>query len=131
MDIFTSKKVDKKHIIKNPYVFRFYYINGGRTFKTETVGQRIVRFCMDHQLTLAEFAKTVDYHAKAFGVTVSYANLWQYINYRISPKLDKLTAIAATMGVSVDWLTGYEGPYQHSANISINARDFCRMRGAA
>ena len=123
-----NSKPTKGYVVKHPYSFRCYYMNGGMTLKGETVGERIVRFCLDHKITLYKFSQMANHYAVQFGSRITDADIYNYVNKRVSPKLDKLTAIAHTMGVSVNWLTGYEHPYAYSRNLVIGIDDFTQLK---
>ncbi len=88
----------------------------------ETFAARLIRYRAKYHLSVDEFAAIANEFGRMHGVRITRRDIANYENYNICPKIDKMTAIAEAMGVSIDYFTGYGSSNRKSKNEFIEAR---------
>ena len=108
---------------KRPQKFNFVKMSNPHLGEQkETFAARLIRYRSKYHLTVEQFASIANEFAKAYGTKVTIRDINSYENYNICPKIDKMTAIAEAMGVSIDYFAGYGACHRRSRNELIEAR---------
>lgn len=118
----------KAGMTKHPQAFNFIkmahpHIGDQR----ERFAARLIRYRTKYHLSVDEFAKIANEFAKMYGTRITKRDIMNYENYNICPKIDKMTAIAEAMGVSIDYFAGYGTEDRKSQNSMIESRSFGRL----
>lgn len=87
--------------------------------RKETLGQRLVRWCIENNCTkgsgdklyvdVARLHGYINAYAARWGYSFAYHTIQCYLHQKFSPKIDRATMIANALNVPVAWLMGY-GP---------------------
>ena len=85
----------------------------------ETFAARLIRYRTEHHLSVDEFATIANEFAKMYGAKVSRRDIYNYENFNVCPKIDKMTAISEAMGVSMNYFAGYGPIVRKSRNALI------------
>lgn len=119
---------------QRPQLFNFVRMskpNIGR--QKETFAARLIRYMDKYSLTPERFSEICNefackYDLKAEGkkraqrTRVTTRDISNYVNYNVSPKIDKMTVIAEAMGVSIDYFAGYGAENRRSSNEILEAK---------
>ena len=113
----------KVGMTKRPQKFNFIKMlhpNIGE--QKETFAARLIRYRAKYHLSVEEFASIANEFGKMHNVRITKRDIINYENYNICPKIDKMTAIAEAMGVSIDYFAGYGSNNRRSKNEFIESR---------
>ena len=100
----------KPGMTKHPQKFNFVkMMNPNIGEQKETFAARLIRYRHKYNLKPEQFCEIANEFAVKYGTKLTVRDISNYENFNICPKIDKMTAIAETMGVSIDYFAGY-GP---------------------
>lgn len=120
MDLPENLKVG---MTKRPQKFNFIRMSHPNLGEQkETFAARLIRYRSKYHLSVEDFANISNEFAKIYGTRVTANDINRYENYNICPKIDKMTAIAEAMGVSIDYFAGYGSCRRKSRNEIIESR---------
>ena len=101
------KMVWQSKMVKNPYGHKWMSMTYGIGQQQQITGEAIKAYRLHHGLSRLQFAEMVNAYAERYGSRLTYADVYGYETYRITPKIDKLTAICRATGMSYAYFTGY------------------------
>ena len=113
----------KAGMTKRPQKFNFVKMlhpNIGE--QKETFAARLIRYRAKYHLSVEEFATIANEFGRMHNVRITKRDIFNYENYNICPKIDKMMAIAEAMGVSIDYFAGYGSNNRKSKNEFIESR---------
>lgn len=95
-----------------PYDYNRFAVNFGK--RTDILADRLRLWLDTHgrngqPLSVLAFAQYLNSFSRRTNITFAVPTLYQYLNAKCSPKIDRCYALAMAMGVPVQWLMGY-GP---------------------
>lgn len=73
----------------------------------ETFAARLIRYRDKYHLTPERFCDIANEFGKKYNTTITIRDIRNYENFNVCPKIDKMTLIAETMGLSIDYFAGY------------------------
>ena len=88
----------------------------------ETFAARLIKCRMKYHLSIDELANIANDFARPYGTRVTKRDIFNYENYNICPKIDKMTALAEALGVSIEYFAGYGPEGRRSKNPVIESR---------
>lgn len=102
-----KKMVWQSKMVKNPYPQHWLKMNFGVGQQLQITAEAIKAYRLHHHLTRLQFAEMVNAYAERYGSRLTYADVYGYETYRITPKIDKLTAMCRATGLSYAYFAGY------------------------
>jgi len=112
-------EVLKPGMVKNPQKFKFIPMTRSRAGEqNETFGARLIRYRQNWHLSRKDFCTIANEFAKRYGVQVTEWDLLHYEDFNICPKIDKMTAIAETMDLPIEYFAGYGSSYRKPKKIA-------------
>ena len=106
----------KPGMVKRPQKFNFVKMNHPHIGEQqETFAARLIRYRDAHGLTPERFCEVANEFGEKFGTKLTVRDISNYESFNVCPKIDKMTLIAKTMGVSIDYFAGY-GPKERKIN---------------
>ena len=113
----------KAGMTKRPQKFNFIKMSHPNIGdQKETFAARLIRYRKKYHLSVDDFATISNEFAKIYGTRITKRDILNYENYNICPKIDKMTAIAEAMGVSIDYFAGYGTSNRKSRNDIMESR---------
>ena len=100
----------KPGMVKNPQNFKFIQMTHNHIGEQkETFGARLIRYRKNWHLTREEFCDIANEFGKLYKVKITKMDMQNYEDRNVCPKIDKMTVIAETMDLPIDYFAGY-GP---------------------
>lgn len=119
----------KVGMTKRPQKFNFVKMKHPKIGdQKETFAARLIRYRKKYHLSVEDFALISNEFAKMYGARVTKHDIINYENYNICPKIDKMTAIAEAMGLSLDYFAGYGSDDRQSRNDILESRAFGNVK---
>lgn len=100
----------KPGMVKNPQQFKFVKMtkhNIGN--QKETFGARLIRYRENWHLSREQFCDIANKFGLVYGVKLTKRDMINYEDFNVCPKIDKMTVIAETMQLPIEYFAGY-GP---------------------
>ena len=114
---------------KRPQKFNFVKMKHPKIGdQKETFAARLIRYRKKYHLSVEDFALIANEFAKMYGARVTKLDIINYENYNVCPKIDKMTAIAEAMGLSLDYFAGYGSDDRQSRNDILESRAFGNVK---
>lgn len=102
-------------MVKNPQKFKFVQMNKRNIGdQRETFGARLIRYRKNWHLTQENFCDIANEFGSHYGVKITKRDMTNYEDFNVCPKIDKLTIIAKTMDLPIEYFAGY-GPVRKKA----------------
>ena len=101
------------HKVQHPYDYNFARMNHPGIRRNEPIKKRIRYYMVSNCMTQQQFVDRCNFYAQQYGSRFTIYDLGNYLYCDVSPKIDKLTAIAKVLHVDIADLCGY-GPRTHS-----------------
>ena len=95
--------------VLHPYDYNYARMNNPGIRRNEPIKERIRFYMVGNCMSQQQFVDRCNMYAKAYGSKFTMYDLRHYLYQDISPKIDKLTAIAKVLHVDIVDLCGY-GP---------------------
>ncbi len=102
-----NPRIYHSKMVMNPYPHNGQDMNFGLGKHNQITGEAIKAYRLHHGLSRLQFAEMVNAYAERYGSRLTYADVYGYETYRITPKIDKLTAICRATGMSYAYFTGH------------------------
>jgi hypothetical protein len=124
----------KPGMTQNPQMFNFVRMSkphiGGQK---ETFAARLIKYMDKYSLTPERFSEICNEYASKYDLPatknrraqrtrITKRDINNYENYNVCPKIDKMTVIAAAMGVGIDYFAGYGADNRRSSNEVLEAK---------
>ena len=108
-----------------PYDYNRFAVNFGK--RTDLLADRLQLWLNIHgrdgkPLSMIAFAQYLNSFSRRTNITFALPTLYQYLNAKCSPKIDRCYALAMAMGVPVQWLMGY-GPRKTTFGVDRSKLD--------
>ena len=100
------------HKVQHPYDYKFARMNNPGIRRNDPIKKRIRLYMLGQNMTQLQFVEKCNFYAKQYGSKFTIYDLGNYLYSDVSPKIDKLTAIARVLHVDIVDLCGY-GPRTH------------------
>jgi len=98
--------------VQHPYDYNFVRMNQPGSRRSESLAKRIRFYMASHNMTHEQFVDRCAMYANQYGTNFTIYDLHHYLYQDISPKIDKLTAIAKVMHEEEKYFCGY-GPRKY------------------
>ena len=116
-------RILKVKMTQRPQRFRFINMKAPEAgFQKETFAARMIKFRVKYHFGREDIATIANEFARDYGTRVTLRDIRNYELYNICPKIDKMTAIAEALGLSVDYFAGYGPSNRKSKNETIEKR---------
>jgi len=97
-------------MVKNPQKFKFVQMTKNHIGEQkETFGARLIRYRSNFHLTREQFCDIANEFGSSYGVRITKRDMSNYEDFNVCPKIDKMTVIAQTMELPIEYFAGY-GP---------------------
>ena len=97
-------------MVKHPQKFNFVRMTKPHIGdQQETFAARLLRYRDKWHLTRENFCTIANEFGSLYGTKITLRDLNNYENFNVCPKIDKMTVIAETMGLPIEYFAGY-GP---------------------
>lgn len=111
----------KPGMIKRPQQFKFVKMTHNNIGdQKETFGARLIRYRKNVHLTREQFCDIANEFGSVYGVKLTKLDMSNYEDFNVCPKIDKMTVIAETMGLPIEYFAGY-GPSKRTPKRYIHA----------
>ena len=95
------------NIVKNPYGYRDLIMNYNLDRQRRICGEAIRQYCQTMHITYKDLERLVDPYARKFGCRFTYSDIMNYVHRRVSPKSEKMAALARATHVPDSYWKGY------------------------
>ena len=100
----------KPGMTKKPQKFKFVQMTHQHIGEQkETFGARLIRYRKNWHLTRENFCDIANEFGSIYGVRITKRDMSNYEDFNVCPKIDKMTVIAETMDLPIEYFAGY-GP---------------------
>lgn len=100
----------KPGMVKRPQKFMFIPMTKKHIGdQRETFGARLIRYRQNWHLTRENFCDIANGFGSLYGVKITKRDMSNYEDFGVCPKIDKMTLIAETMDLPIEYFAGY-GP---------------------
>ena len=100
----------KPGMTKRPQKFKFVQMTHNNIGEQkETFGARLIRYRKNWHLTRENFCDIANEFGLLYGVKITKRDMSNYEDFNVCPKIDKMTVIAQTMDLPIEYFAGY-GP---------------------
>lgn len=100
----------KPGMVKRPQQFKFIRMTHHHIGdQKETFGARLVRYRKNWHLTREQFCDIANEFGRTYNVKITKRDMSNYEDFNVCPKIDKMTVIAETMDLPIEYFAGY-GP---------------------
>ena len=84
--------------------------------KVSSTAERLAEFMKQEKLKQVDIIDKCEPYLKKYGVKMNKSDISQYISGKSEPNQRKLAVLSEALGVSVDWLMGYDTPMTNDLN---------------
>lgn len=84
--------------------------------KVSSTAERLAEFMKQEDLKQVDIIDMCEPYLKKYGVKMNKSDISQYISGKSEPNQRKLAVLSEALGVSVDWLMGYDTPATSDLN---------------
>lgn len=96
--------------VQHPYAYNFARMEKPGIRRNDPIKKRIKYYMLEQCMTQEQFVERCNIYARTYGSKFTVHDLRNYLYRDVSPKIDKLTAIARVLHVNTIDLCGY-GPH--------------------
>ena len=105
-------------MVKRPQKFKFVQMTKNHIGdQRETFGARLIRYRKNWHLTRENFCDIANEFGSLYGVKITQRDMSNYEDRNVCPKIDKMTVIAKTMDLPIEYFAGY-GPIRRKSKSS-------------
>lgn len=106
------------YYVKNPYRYDFMNENGMRGKQKRIFGEALLAYRRQMGYSRQTLSEIVQKESLKYGVKFTYWDIYGYEKRRISPKIDKLTALCRATQMPLSYFTGHRTTNKPSFSIA-------------